>query len=174
MAWFMAAMAGLQVAQGFGQASAMEAQADYQKTMSGINQRNAELQAKNILKQGGIDAIRTKKKINQIVGSQRAGFAAQGVDVRSGSAAMIQEETMEAGVEEIQSIRNNAFLTAMGYQAEAEERGRNARINALTAQGQAQQSILTGGLNAATTLNNQGYFDRAYKSSASKTPAKDK
>lgn len=161
--WFAAVMAGLQVAQGIGQAAAMEAQANYQNEMSRINQRNAELQARNVLKQGDIDAIKAKKKINQIVGTQRANLAAQGIDVRSGSAAMIQEETMAAGVEEVQSIRNNAFLTAMGYRAEAEDRASNARMNLVGARTQGQQSILAGGLSAASSLNNQGYFDRAYK-----------
>jgi hypothetical protein len=164
MAWqFAAAMAGLQLGQGIAQATSMEAQANYQNEMSRINQRNAELQAQKILRQGGIDAIRAQKKINQIVGSQRAGFAAQGIDVRTGSAALIQEEAFAAGVEEIETIRNNAFLTAMGYQAEAEERSRAARIGMTTAMSQGRQSILSGGISAARTLNKQGYFDRAYK-----------
>lgn len=155
-----AVMAGVQVYQGVGQARAMEAQAEYQKEMSDINARNAQLMGERVIKQGDVDAATQKKKINQILGQQRAGFASQGVEVGYGTAQKIQDETMATGVEEIQSIRNNAFLTAMGYQAEAQDRSRNARMAVSGAQTAGSQTILAGGLSAARTLNENGYFDK--------------
>jgi hypothetical protein len=139
---------------------AQEAQADYQKEMASINAEEARRQGERMIKQGNIDAIKTQKKFNQILGSQRAGFASQGVEVDSGSAKLVQEETMQAAIEETRSIRNNAFLQAMGFQAEADDRLRNARFAQSGARSSGAQTLLAGGLSAADTANKYGYFDK--------------
>ena len=147
-----AGIAGLQLFQAYGQAQSMEAMGDYQKSMSEINARNAELQAKDAISRGDSAAEEYAKKVNQTVGAQRTAFASQGVDIGYGSAKDIQRETYEIGARDTMTIKNNAFLEAMGYKSQAAEMSRAGRMAQMGARSEAASTLLAGGMNASSTL----------------------
>ena len=148
----MVAMGGLQLAQGIGQANALNAQGEYQKAMSEINARNAEIMARKRLEKGEEEAKLYGQKLNQTVGTQRVSYAAQGVDIDDGSAAEIQKQTFEIGADDIEQLRNNAFLEAMGYKSQAQDIRRQGDMALVGARTAASQTILGAAIGAGQTM----------------------
>lgn len=148
-----AALMGLTAVQTYGQYNAQKAQGDYQYRMARINAAEAEAQGKRVIEAGEKSATDYKKKINQLVGEQKTGFAAGGVDVSFGSAQQIQAETREVGLRDVQTIRTNAFLQAMGYQAQSQDILRQGQMARNAANFSANQTLLTGALR----LGSQAY-----------------
>jgi hypothetical protein len=79
----------------------------------------ADLQAQDALARGAVDESRFRTSVRGLIGSQRAGFAAQGVDVGSGSAADVQADAAYLGELDALQIRSNAAREAWGYRVEA-------------------------------------------------------
>jgi len=151
MAAGAAVIGGLQLASAYGQSQTMLAQADYQKRMLDINARNSDMAADKAIERGDIEASNYQKKVKQVAGSQRAGFASQGVQVDKGSAAEIVAETYDIGAQDVISIKNNAFLEAMGYKQQAFNYAQQGRVAQISATSQAGQTLVAGGLQAANT-----------------------
>src|SRR5439155_7216462 len=87
-------------------------------------QRNATL----ALQQGQVQEDRQRLKTAQVMGSQRAGLAAQGGDVNAGSDLDILGDTARAGESDALTIRNNAFLQAHGFEQQAAAAGGQANL----------------------------------------------
>jgi hypothetical protein len=159
-----ATQAGLQINQADQQAKSVEAQGRYQKSLSGVNAGYAELQAKDAIERGEKDAQAIKRRGKQIIGSQRAALAAQGVEVDSGTALELQEETSELSQVDALTVRNNAWREAWGYRAEAQAATSAGQLASITAKANARNTLVTGGINAANTAGagfaNDGYFQR--------------
>ena len=116
------------------------------------NARLAELQAKDAEIQGKKDATAYKVKINQLIGSQRASMAAQGIEVNADSALDIQLETKELGAVDAQTIRNNAFREATGYRIQSIGYSSQAGYTRISGKTKARNTLLTGGLQTANDL----------------------
>jgi hypothetical protein len=104
-----------------------------------------ELQAEDALERGREEESRHRFGVRRFAGSQRAALAGQGIDISSGSAADIQEETAVLGELDTLTIRNNAAREAWGYRTQAEltrQFGANAAENL---RNQARGTLLTGG-----------------------------
>lgn len=86
------------------------------------NAQVAELQADDALARGREQQGLQQAQVRRMVGTQRAGFAAQGIDVGSGSAADVQADTTYLGELDRLTIGNNAAREAWGYRVEAEDR----------------------------------------------------
>lgn len=146
------AMAGLGLYQAYGQAMTLNAMGEYQNSMAKINAKNAEYKAQDAIERGDNQVTEYRKKINKLIGSQRVAAAGSGVEVGFGSNQKIVDETREIAARDVQTIRNNSFLEAMGYRAEASEATRRGRMNQAAARNEATNTLLTGGLKAAETL----------------------
>lgn len=144
-----ATMAGLTVLQGVGQANASRAQGEYQKAMSEINARNAEIMAKRRIEKGAKDAELYGQKINQTVGSQKASYASQGVSLDSDVVQQVEQQTREIGFEDIQQIKTNAFLEAMGYKSQAQDMLSQGRMAQRSGETNAFNTILGSAVNVA-------------------------
>jgi hypothetical protein len=66
---------------------------EYQAAVSRNNQKIAEWQAQNAIAQGQEAEIDQRRKMAALKGSQRAGLAAKGLDISSGSALNILTDT---------------------------------------------------------------------------------
>jgi len=88
----------------------------------------ADLQAGDAITRGQDEESRFRTQVRGLIGTQRAGFAGQGVDVGSGSAADVQADSAYLGELDAQTIRANAQREAWGYQVEAEDRRKAAAI----------------------------------------------
>lgn len=137
------------------------------------NRQFSELMAEDAIRRGDRAALQHRKKVRQLIGSQRAALAAQGIDVNAGSAMDVQLDTASLGAQDAETIKNNAWREAWGLRSQASGYGAQAAMAGISgglagfAGAQAQSStFLTGGLNA---LNSgiQGY--QAYKAAAKPT-----
>jgi general stress protein YciG len=93
-----------------------------------FNAKVAELQAEDALQRGADEESRFRTSVRGLIGSQRAGFAGQGVDVGSGSAADVQADAAFLGEQDAQQIQRNAEREAWGFRVEAEDRRKAADV----------------------------------------------
>jgi hypothetical protein len=142
------AILGMQALQAFSGSAAIGAQAKYQDAMSQINQRRAKMQEQDAIKRGGIEANKYRQRVAKLAGQQQAGFAGQGVDVTSGSAAAIVDETFELGEEDAQAIQTNVFRQALGYGMQATDYEANRIMNNAAARTRQAGTILGGAVDA--------------------------
>lgn len=143
------------------QAAGLEASAAYSERMAGVNERLSNMQAEDAEKRGEVEAGNVLKRANQIKGSQRAGFAAQGIAVDSGSAQDVQTETAEMGALDALTVRNNAAREAWGYKMQGLQGRASAEMDAMGKRNTAGATLLTGGIQAADSIA-RGYSASRY------------
>lgn len=141
---------GVMSAQASKQAGAAQASADLQ------NAAYADSAANDAVKRGAVEEDQQRLQTTAAIGTQRAGFAANGVDVNSGSAANIQDDTAQLGEFDALTIRNNAAREAWGYRTQSS----TYRQSAVTAQQSAKNnmfgSLLGAGAQGATAYSKLG------------------
>ena len=113
------AVAGVASAAATAQASnAQQAQATYASRVAQNNATIAETQAKDALDRGSeaerLERLRTQK----LIGDQRAGFAANGVLLDSGTPADFISDTAALGELDALTVRRNAAREAFGFRAQ--------------------------------------------------------
>lgn len=141
------------------QSKALEAQGQFQQKSYDFNSKLADLQATDALKRGETDATNYKKGIVKTIGAQRASMAAQGIELDSGSALEIQQDTAHIGEQDAMTIRNNAAREAWGYKVQALDYTTKGQFAASSSQFQASSTMLTGNLEAlGYGLKGASYF----------------
>jgi hypothetical protein len=117
------------------------------------NAQVAELQAQDALDRGRQDEATYRQGVRTVMGSQRADFAGQNIDVESQSALDVSADTAYLGELDAQQIRTNAQREAWGYKVQANQ----SRMQG-SAQANAQYYGAAGSaLNGATTLLGMKY-----------------
>ena len=109
------------------------------------NAEFAERQADDAIARGHETEGRYRAGVRQVIGTQRAGYAAQGVDVGDGSAAEVQADTAYIGELDALTIRNNAKREAYGF-----------KVDAWNSRNQGELARMSG-RNQAASLRNQSY-----------------
>lgn len=163
-------LAGLSVAQAYGQSVAIEARGEYQNTMSQINARNAERMGRDAVARGNKAAGVQRSKVNQLIGAQKSAYAASGVEVGYGTAAKVQEQTRDIGYDDAITIENNAFLESLGYQQAAFNSSQAGEMERSAASFKAGSTLLGGGLKAADKLY-ENYGGSGLKKAAAPAPS---
>lgn len=136
---------------GIAQREAAESEAQ----LSDFNAHVADAQAQDAVERGAEEESRYRTGVRDLIGSQRTGFAASGVDVGYGSAVDVQADTAFLGELDALTIRNNAAREAWGFKVQATDLRKRAEItrkagaNAEAAGREAQKAARIG---AATTL----------------------
>lgn len=118
---------------------------------SGMFKQNAVLKdqaANEAITAGNSSADWQRVRTGQAVGTQRAVQAANGIDVNSGSAAQLQDDTAMIGELDALTLQNNAAREAYGYRIQAQQDRANAAQTLTNAGNKATGSIL-GGLGSA-------------------------
>jgi len=144
------ALAIASLAGSISEAGAIKAEGEFQESQFNMNARINDAKAREAIRIGDKDAAKHGKSIKRIVGSQRAALAAQGVDVNSGTAEEIQFQTLEIGREEADTIRNNAWREAFGFKKAADVDRTSGAFAKSASKFKAQNTLITGGLSAAT------------------------
>lgn len=126
---------GLVAAQGYMQyrnqkeaAKSAEAEGEYSAEVYGRNAELSEEQAKDALARGREAELSLRRKGRSLAGSQRASFAAQGIDASSGSARDVMQNDLAMGELDALTIRNNAQREALGFRKQAEYDRRDAEL----------------------------------------------
>lgn len=144
---------GLFAGQGAKRAGRMEAD------RLNFNAEIAELQAQDA-EQRGVDAAGKQRAVTrQVIGTQRAGFAAQNVDVNVGSAIDVQADAALLGELDARTIEHNAAREAWGYRATAIDRRLAANVAKQTGQAQGNAAIVGA---AGTLISDVGLLADKY------------
>lgn len=140
MAVASVAATGLAAYSAYQQGQAGKQQAQYQQQVAAINeqtaQRNralAEANARYTESAGAGQMDDRARRVRQVVGSQRAAIASNGLLVNEGSGLDLTDDTAELGGLAISEIRDNAARGAQGY-----------RIAGVNASGEATAASLRG------------------------------
>ncbi len=150
-----------------GVSALMSAQQNKQagEASSAANMQNAaisRIQANDAVDRGEFEADQQRLKTRAAIGTQRAGFAGNGVDVNSGSAALVQDDTAALGELDALTIRNNAAREAWGYNVQADQyiqaagnakkSANNAIMGGLVSTGAKAASTYAGGYSGNSSL----------------------
>lgn len=122
---------GLMGAKSASDAGSAQASADL------TNAAYSDISANDATRRGAVQEDQQRLTTTAAIGTQRAGFAANGVDVNSGTAANIQDDTAQLGEFDALTIRNNAAREAWGYKTQSG----NYRQSAATAQKSARSGV---------------------------------
>jgi hypothetical protein len=118
------------------------------KELADFNAAMAEARARDALARGAEEESRYRQGVKVLIGSQRAGFAAQGVDVGVGSPVDVTADAAFLGELDALTLRNNARREAWGYRVEAE----NFRLGGQQAQTAARFGAASTVLGTTTSL----------------------
>lgn len=99
-----------------------------QATLADYNAQVASLQAQDAIIRGTQEENRFRTGVRALIGSQRADFAASGVDVGFGSAVDVQADAAFLGEMDALQIRTNAAREAWGFKVQAEDSRARAGI----------------------------------------------
>lgn len=145
-------------ASAYSQAAATQIQGAYQRQALEFNKEVAKMQAQDALDRGEQAVRQQRRQVRQILGSQRASLAGQGVAVNRDTAAQIQEDTAQFGELDVLQLRSNAWREAWGYRVQALQSGSAAQFTQMAASINQRNTLLTGGLRAATAGGRAGYY----------------
>lgn len=135
----------------YAQSQSIQAQGAYKQQVANQNAALATIQSQDALNRGEYSANQSNIKTKQLIGQQRADMAAQGVDVNSGSAADVQSSTSAIGALDALTIRNNAYRESFGYKVQSLNDTYSGQFAADSANTQATNTLLTGGMNAVSS-----------------------
>lgn len=132
------------------QSQAIRQQGKYEQFKANMNARFAERQAVEVEKQGKEDAYQYGEKVKGIVGSQRAAFAAAGIDIsdQDSSIGQLTAETEKFGRLDQITIKQNAWEQAWGIRTDAQMGVFEGNLARQTSRTQANQTLAVAGLKA--------------------------
>lgn len=119
-------------------------QGKYLDKVSKVNAGVSEQAAKDALARGTIEADDMRRQTDRTIGTQRTAFAANGIDVNTGSAGQIQNDTAALGELDALTILNNAAREAYGYKVQAIDQRQQGKLAKYQGKMEAFGSILGG------------------------------
>lgn len=122
--------------------------ASYQSQIAANNAQIATNNATAATAAGEIQAETESKKGAAQIGEIKAGQAASGIDVNTGSAVDVQAGQRMTNVTDAENVEHNALLTAYGYTTQ----GANFQAQSEADQAAADAAPIGAGLSAAGTL----------------------
>ena len=155
---------------GMSAASGIRLRGKYEEAGFIENSKRLKMAAEDAKKRGAKDVADFIKGIRKFEGAQVAAMAAQGIEVTSGSAADIREETLETGFEDAATIRTNAIREAFGYKKQALELESQARQTRIARKFNERNAKTLAYTQAASTVASTGI--QMNKAGTAKTPAK--
>lgn len=129
-------------------ANAASDAANFKAQQLQLNSEAASMQAESTIAAGNEEASMVSKKVGQTIGQARASAASQGVVADTGSAADVQKSSQVEGAIAEHTIRSNAWRQAWGLKVEASNDLSEAEMTKLEGQGEATNTMLTGGMSA--------------------------
>jgi hypothetical protein len=133
---------------GASRASSRRRMGEWEEQQAEFNAAIAQEQATDALYRGEKAAGKLRRQGKGLIGSQRVALAAQGIEIDTGSAGQIQEDTRTLIEQDIQQIRNNAWREAWGFQVQTTDYKQRGRLARRAREFEAEESLLSGGLGA--------------------------
>lgn len=134
---------------------------EYQAEVAAQNAELDERRAAQSAQIGAIEEERHRMKVRQMKGSQRANFAAQGIDLESGTVQDMLAETDTFGEVDALTIRYNALNEQWGYRTSATNERNRGRFSRWSGNREAAGTYLSTAA-SMTGTGYQGYKDGAF------------
>ena len=154
------------VVSGIQNSNAQKAQADYQAEVARQNARIANQNASNERQEGIEEARLTRMKNLQKVASQQSSLAANNVDISSGTALDIVEDTATMGELDALNTRYNSETRANAYEQQANNYNNQAQLDAITGQNVYKSNVINalakgfGGLSSDFSSINDKWYSK--------------
>jgi len=134
-------------------ASAQKQAGKSQQALANYNADINDIKANDALARGQNDELRHRLSTNKLIGSQRAAFAASGVDITGADSTAVNVFADTAALSEIDAltIRSNAAREAWGYRTQAQDDRARGRIAKQTGDNQAIGTLIGAGSTALYT-----------------------
>jgi hypothetical protein len=139
-------------------ASANAASANYQAAVARNNQILAGRYADLSINRGNLQSELADYKTRQATGTARAGLAASGVDINSGSAKDVRTSVAEMGELDSRIIRDKAAEEAFGYKVKGMDFAAEARLDEMKAENYltaGKYGVATSILGGATSVSDK-------------------
>ncbi len=133
-------------------------QGKYLDKVAKVNAGISDRAASDAIARGSLEADQQRDYTQQVIGGQRAGFAANGVDVNTGSAGIVQNDTAALGELDALTIINNAAREAYGYRVQAMDQRQQGKLARYQGNMAAAGSILGGIEQGAMMAYSAGMF----------------
>lgn len=154
----------------YNQSKAAQQQAEYNAVVADNNAKMAEYQAADALARGEKEAMAVRRKAAAIKADQRATMAARGLDLSSGTALDLLDQTDYFGETDVATVRTNAgkenfalrsqannFATqAVASRASADSQNPLLSAAVAGAQGYATGQMIMGGFAGPSTTGTEG------------------
>jgi hypothetical protein len=124
---------------------------EYQAAVQRNNQKVAEWNAQDAIERGDILEKQHRMKMSKLQGKQRSVLAAQGIELESGSALDVLQDTAYFGEMDALTIRNNAQRDSWKYKVNAQNRAAQAGL----LQTQGRDAMAAANMNATSTVLNR-------------------
>lgn len=133
-------------------------QSNYQAQVAMNNAAISRQNADAALESGNYSESIQRIKTGKLVGAQKTAYAANGIDVASGSAQDVMNSDAAMGEMDAQMLRYNAMREAYGYKQQAGQFEAEASMDRQAGRGKLLGGVLSAGsslLGGATSLTNQ-------------------
>lgn len=155
------ALAGLQLVGGFQQADIIRQNGDLQNNISDMNARFADVDAHNALEAGYTSADRYQTTVDQVIASDRAAYASEGVSIGYGTAGQVEADNHVAGLVNTLQIQRSARDAAMGYEGQAINLRLGGQMTSLQANLNASATQSAGIFKALGSYAQADYIERS-------------
>lgn len=147
----------------YSQGQAASAAASAQAQQAENNARVAEQQAQDAGQRGAIAEQNQRRQTQQMLGQQRAGFGASGLDMASGSSLDVLGDTAMMGEWDALSVRNNYEREAWGYRVQAQNFTNSAAVASSTASNSATAGWIGAGSSLLSGAAQYGMYQNSLK-----------
>lgn len=142
------ALAGLSYLESKSNADALRRQAQFEANQMEFNAELLGAYSADIEAQGRRDIVLREQQVRQMLGDQKAAFAAQGIDLSSEVVQNLSADELQTGIEDVQAIKNNTWKEVFGIEVQQADLRTKAMGARITGQSQARATLATGGLSA--------------------------
>ena len=145
-------LGGLQILESRNVAKAQKRAAEFEARQLEYNAELIGIQKEEIVKQSGKAQHKRHTQTKQMVGEQKAALAAQGISLDSEVVGLLEDQERQFGLEDVQTIKNNAWRETMGLEIEQSDLRTQAKSTRLSGKESARQSLVTGGLGGLSSM----------------------
>lgn len=160
MAWMTALAIGTMVASTVVQARAQKKASARQAEADDANAAFAREQAVDAARRGVEEESVFRRDVRRALGSQRAGYAGQNVDVNVGTAPAMRASSEQLLQSDLGRIRRNAEREAHGYTVQGEEYSKSAKYARSAGKWAVAGTVLGGATESLLLAHRFGWYDK--------------
>lgn len=139
------------------EAEGIRMKTEFEARQLDLNRDLAAFQAEDAIRRGDKEAVAKQKQTKQLIGAQKVALAASGVEIDSGSALDIMEDTAAIGASDVMTIKNNAWREAWGYKVQANNLKGQSEFSRIAGANASRNTLAAGNMNALTSFGKTAF-----------------